>query len=107
MKCRDRSLAVDQPACFSQSGSDLDLWAPGAFVSAGPWAGGYGTSAAAPFVAGPALLLRQAAPTARVGEIQRAIKSSGPVVGDSRPKAALQRHRLDIPRAIRTIQSIA
>jgi subtilisin family serine protease len=98
---------VDQPACFSQSGQDLDVWAPGAFVSAGPWAGGFGTSASAPFVAGAAAILAQASPNATVSQIQAAITQTGPVVKDGRAKPVVKAHRLDIPAAIDAITSAA
>jgi subtilisin family serine protease len=105
MKCRDATVTADEPACFSQSASNLDVWAPGAFVSAGPWAGGYGTSAAAPFVAGAAAVLAQAAPEASVAEIQGAITSAGPIVRDQRLQAANRVHRLDIVGAIAAIEA--
>ena len=105
MNCKDRSVEMDVPACFSQSGSNLDVWAPGAFVSAGPWAGGYGTSAAAPFVAGAAALVAQASPNATVDQIEGAIKAAGPIVKDMRAKVTVRAHRLDVPGAIEAIQS--
>jgi len=105
MKCRDATVTADEPACFSQSASNLDVWAPGAFVSAGPWVGGYGTSAAAPFVAGAAAVLVQVAPHATVARIQRAITSAGPIVRDQRLLTASRAHRLDIVGAVAAIQA--
>src|SRR6266540_3962705 len=105
MKCRDATVTADEPACFSQSASNLDVWAPGAFVSAGPWVGGYGTSAAAPFVAGAAAVLVQAAPHATVAQIQGAITSAGPIVRDLRLRTLSRAHRLDIGGAVAAIQA--
>lgn len=98
--CSDASIALDQPTCFSQSARSLDVWAPGAFVSAGGWDGGYGTSASSPFVAGAAAVLAAASPGATVEQVEAAITGTGPVVTDTRPEPDVQARRLDLPAAI-------
>jgi len=100
VECSDASIALDQPTCFSQSARSLDVWAPGAFVSAGGWDGGYGTSASAPFVAGAAAVLAAASPGATVDQVEAAITGSGPIVTDTRPEPDVRARRLDLPAAL-------
>lgn len=101
--CTDASFAPDQPTCFSQTAPSLDVWAPGAFVSAGPFDGGYGTSASAPFVSGAVAVLAEASPKAGVDRIERAITGTGPVVIDSRSVPEVRAHRLDLSAALDAI----
>ena len=103
VECTDASFAPDEPTCFSQSARSLDVWAPGAFVSAGPFDGGYGTSASAPFVSGAAAVLAEASPRASVDRIEQAITGTGPVVVDSRSVPEVRAHRLDLSAALGAI----
>ncbi len=100
VECSDDTIALDQPTCFSQSARSLDVWAPGAFVSAGGWDGGYGTSASAPFVAGAAAVIAAASPGATVEQVEAAITGTGPVVNDTRPEPDVRARRLDLAAAL-------
>ena len=61
---KDYSTAPDQITSFTQRGSQLDILAPGAFITStylgGGWATMAGTSMATPMVAGAAVVIHQA-----------------------------------------------
>lgn len=96
--CGDWTTIADQIVCFSQTGPNLSMLAPGSIVDA---AGGekQGTSMAAPFVAGAAAVLAAANPSASVDQIQTALTGSGPAITDNRPAVPVSRHRLDLAAA--------
>jgi subtilisin family serine protease len=92
-ECTDRNAVADLPACFSQSGPSMTVWAPGAHISAG----GYtfsGTSEAAPHVAGAVAVAASADPTATADEIAAAIENNGPVITDERN--GVSKRRIDV-----------
>jgi len=81
--CTDSPTFAGKPACFSQSGNLLDVWAFGPYITAG----GYtmaGTSQAAPQVAGAVALLAEAAPGSTASTREAAIVSSGASITDTR-----------------------
>jgi subtilisin family serine protease len=107
--CQDAATALDQIACYSDSGDKLDVWAPSSYTKAPTPLnltngcrcenGTYdccfgGTSAASPYVAGAAAVLFQAAPTATVAAIRQALKSNGTPITDARN--GVTRNRLDL-----------
>jgi subtilisin family serine protease len=93
--CVDATTAADKTACFSNTGSNLDIMAPGSpIVSTGR--GGAtstfsGTSQATPHVAGVFALAFAAKPTATVANVLAAMRSSGKPVTDQRTGAAFSR----------------
>jgi subtilisin family serine protease len=99
--CSDAHTAADQVACFSQGGSQLDLLAPGALISAAglQWSG---TSLAAPHVSAAAAVLAGAAPRATPERIAYVLRNNGPSIADER--SGTRRHRLDLFLAARLIR---
>jgi subtilisin len=71
----------DTFANFSNYGGDVDLIAPGVCILSTHLGGGYttfsGTSMASPHVAGAAGLYRSSHPSARPGEVRRALRRAG------------------------------
>jgi subtilisin family serine protease len=84
--CSDPTTSVDQVACFSNSGTKVDVVAPGAAITAAGRGGGtstyLGTSQACPMAAGVAALLLEAKPALTPDQIARALESSGTPVTD-------------------------
>ena len=94
--CTDNTTSAGMIACFSQSGQNLDIWAPGAFVDAAGIQEA-GTSQATPHVAGAAAILAAAKSTATADQIENALVRSGPTVYDARN--GVTKRRLDITAA--------
>jgi subtilisin family serine protease len=69
----DHSTAPDRITSFTQRSSQLDILAPGAFITSTYFNGGFatlaGTSMASPVVAGAAVLIHQALDTAGLGAL--------------------------------------
>jgi Subtilase family len=97
-ECSEWYTSTDQITCFSQSGPNLSLLAPGAYITAAGITQD-GTSQAAPHVAAAVAILAAARPSASVDQIQSALVNSGPTILDprfnNRPK-----HRLDVTAAL-------
>ncbi len=104
--CTDFSTAADQVACYSDSGEELDLWAPGGATMAARKGGGvesfHGTSMAAPYVAGVAALLAQAKPQASSQELFNALRGYGQPITD--PRNGITRNRVDSLAALQALQ---
>ena len=96
---------VDEVACDSNSASFLDLLAPGANIYSSVPGGGFenkwGTSMAAPHVAGCWAVLKQAQPSATVDQIVQALKSTGVQVRDWRN--GIVTPRIDCKAALDTL----
>lgn len=84
--CTDATTATDEVTCFSNSGTKVDIVAPGAAITAAGRGGGtstyLGTSQACPMAAGVAALLLQAKPGLTPDQIAAALKSTGAPVTD-------------------------
>jgi subtilisin family serine protease len=97
--CSDATSAPDKVACFSQTGQNLDVLAPGVSISGGGVTMS-GTSQATPHVAGAVAVLAAAKSSATITEIEAAIVNSGPLVADTRFGTTVSRHRLDLVAAL-------
>jgi len=86
--CADGATAVDQIACFSNSGVMLDLLAPGAWIESTGRGGGSrgdaGTSMAVAHASATAALLLQANRTLTSVQIESILKESGTPLTDAR-----------------------
>lgn len=106
--CSDASTAADKIACYTNSGSALDLLAPGSLVTAAQMGGGSatfaGTSLAAPQAAGAAALLLQARPGLSSEQVESALKQSGKPVAD--PRNGLAFPRIDAAAAVGLVASL-
>jgi len=104
--CTDSTTAQDKITCFSQTGSNLSLLAPGALVTAAGITQG-GTSQAAPHVAGAVAVLASAKYGSRLyyraeaAQIESALRNSGPSIYDSRSQRSFP--RLDVYSAVTTL----
>lgn len=91
--CADPSPAADQPACFSQVAPTLALLAPGASVDL-LGTSSYGTSFAAPFVAGAFAVLRSARPAEGVDAALQRLLGAAAKVLDARTGTTFPRLQL-------------
>jgi subtilisin family serine protease len=94
--CEDTPATVDQITCISNTGSILDILAPGAITNTSQMGGGHageaGTSIASAYASGQAALLLEADPTLTPGQIKALMVGSGPLVVDAD-------NQLSFPRA--------
>ncbi|MBI2759908.1 MAG: S8 family serine peptidase [Chloroflexi bacterium] len=102
--CTDNKSKADQITCFSQSGPNLSLLAPGAIIRAAEVDQG-GTSQAAPHVAGAVAALSSACRRATPAQIEQALVTTGPTIKDARNGIA--RHRLDVLAAGQALKAQA
>ena len=95
--CTDSMVTAMMPTCFTNSNTELDLFAPGAFITSSGAGGGAstygGTSQASPMTAGCVAALRAWQPDATIAEIETALKASPVTVTD--PKNNLHFPALD------------
>jgi subtilisin family serine protease len=103
--CGDTTTAADKVACFSNSSSLLTLLAPGVFITAAGITG-YGTSQAAPHVAGAVAVLRapDAAPNDTVANTVDRLTGNGQFVTDTRN--GIVKPRLNLFAAVNSISAL-
>ena len=91
---------VDTRAYFSNSGPQLDLYAPGVSINSSIPGGGFaawsGTSMATPHVAGAWAVLRQSSPALSVDNIEAALKGTGATISSN----GINRQRIAIDDAL-------
>lgn len=100
--CIDYTTSLDKIPCFSQSGPNLSVLAPGAVITAGGLIVA-GTSQAAPHVTAAVAILASAVPTASSSALNAAVRTSPVQIFD--PRVGLTFPRLDLPSALDALQS--
>ncbi len=100
--CIDYTPSLDKIPCFSQSGPNLSVLAPGAVITAGGLIAA-GTSQAAPHVSAAVAMLASAVPTASSAALNAAVRTSPVQIFDAR--VGLTFPRLDLPSALDALQS--
>lgn len=93
----NQTMGADVIACFSQSGANLDLLAPGALITAGG-ATGYGTSQAAPHVSAAWAVLKQGDVWKTDAELLALLKNTGVPRLDS--QNSVTRSRVNLSAAL-------
>lgn len=92
---------------FSNSSSELDLLAPGRWITSSYpenyFATGYGTSLAVPHVAGAWAVLKSKAPNATMQQVLSALKITGVSITDSRN--SITRPRIQVDAALNYLES--
>ena len=91
--CSDSTTSADQVTCFSNSADFLTMLAPGAAITAGGYTM-YGTSQAAPHVAGATAVLRAAYPSESNDAVTNRLTSTGQPITDTRNGIAKPRLNL-------------
>jgi thermitase len=98
--------ASDSLYSWSNSGTDLDLVAPGHVVTTAPggvYAGADGTSFATPIVAGAAALLLSSNPSLTATQVQNVLKQSADDLGAAGWDSTYGSGRLNLARALTTV----
>ena len=97
----------DEVSDFSNSSPELDLLAPGRWITSSVPGYGFGraggTSGAAPHVAGAWAVLKSKAPNATLEQVLSALKSTGVSITDSRNNIA--RPRIQVDAAVGALES--
>ena len=100
----------DQVSSFSNSANFLDLLAPGSSINSSIPGGSFaffsGTSMAAPQVTGAFAVLKSRLPSASVGQIENALKSTGAGILDSRNGITKPRIQIDSALVVLTPPAI-
>ena len=103
----DSETKRDEVSDFSNSSPELDLLAPGRWITSSYpqhyYATAFGTSQAAPHVAGAWAVLKSKAPNASVEQVLSALKSTGVSITDSRNN--LTRPRIQVDAAVGALES--
>ena len=98
---------LDEVSDFSNSSPELDLLAPGRWITSSYpenyFATGSGTSQAAPHVAGAWAVLKSKAPNASVEQVLSALKSTGVSITD--PRNNLTTPRIQVDAALSALES--
>jgi subtilisin family serine protease len=101
--CSDPVTAADQVACWSDSSPELDILAPGGYITSTSRTGGsvayIGTSQAAPHVAALSALVKEALPALTLDDIFWRMRATGTVLtddlDDANPDTNRQTPRID------------
>ena len=97
---------TDQITTYSNSATMLDLLAPGSYIYSSVPGGGFdtmnGTSMATPHVAGAFAVLREAFPSATVGELETLLEDTGADRTD--PGSGIITPRIDLQAAINSME---
>ncbi|MBV8516684.1 MAG: S8 family serine peptidase [Acidobacteria bacterium] len=105
--CTDANARVDDVTCFSNATDAVDLVAPGAPITASRRGGGevtyYGTSMAAPHVAGTIALLLEASGGLDADALEDVLKETGRPVPDHRTNRVFP--RIDAAAALAAVQA--
>ena len=103
----DTETTLDEVSGFSNSSPELDLLAPGRWITSSYpenyFATTSGTSLAVPHVAGAWAVLKSKAPSASVEQVLSALKSTGVAVTDSRNN--ITRPRIQVDAALGELES--
>jgi len=106
--CTDTGIVADKATCFTNSNAQVDLYAPGAPITAsgrnGITSTFFGTSQASPLAAGCAATLRADSPAAPRARIEAALKASPTRIID--PKSGLEFPRLDCLSAYDIVHAV-
>ena len=94
--CGDQATRADLVACFSQSGPNLGLLAPGSRITAAGVTES-GTSQATPHVAAAVAAIVTRCKGATADNVEKALTTSGPQIVDKRNNVS--KHRLDVEAA--------
>lgn len=98
----------DTVASYSNSSNQLEIWAPGSAINSSVIGGGYeqfwGTSMAAPHLAGAWAIIRQAVPNASVDEVLALLQASGVNVTD--PRNSVTKPRLQVENSLKRLDNI-
>jgi subtilisin family serine protease len=102
LSCTQTPAPADAVTCFSDSSNELDLLAPGAFITSTALGGGTmvlgGTSQASPTAAAVAALVLEADPSLSPAALESVLESSGVPILDERN--SIVRPRVDAEAAI-------
>jgi subtilisin family serine protease len=100
--CIDVATRTDQITCFSNSGANLDLLAPGAWITSSSRSGGTavgtGTSHASPHAAGAAAVLLGIRPSLTADALEALMKRTGTTLVD--PRNGIGVPRIDLQKAV-------
>ncbi|WP_394828442.1 S8 family peptidase [Pendulispora albinea] len=103
-KCKDPLAKADRIVCYSNSGSNLDILAPGYKIRSVDFAGDGttemgGTSQATPHVAGAVAVVRAANPRLGPAAIEEILQKTGVPIKD--PRNDVTRSRIDVDAAVK------
>ncbi len=106
-RCTDSSTAAGKVSCYSNSGTNLDVWAPAHCARTTRTGGGYeycfgGTSASSPYAAGVAAQLYGLVSGLTPAQLRSALTSTGTLVTD--PGNGVAKHLVDAVAAYQQLE---
>jgi subtilisin family serine protease len=100
--CANETTSLDTITCFTNSNAQMDIVAPGCWITSSGMGGGTstyaGTSQASPTAAGIAALMLERNPSLTPAQVETVLESTGKTVPDG--KNGLQFPRIDALRAV-------